>query len=430
MTNLRFSKGSPFNREIGDIASDKSISHRCAMFSVLAEGTSEVRNFLEAEDTLNSLEIVRQLGAEITKENGTYYITPPKTFQEPDNVLDCGNSGTAIRLFCGLLAGKPGFFVLSGDKYLRRRPMKRVIKPLTDIGARIDARANADLAPIAIRGGNLKAFDYTSKISSAQVKSAMILAALGGDGISVYEEPELSRDHTERMLGGMGATIEQSDGKIRIHPQTGPLKPLNITVPTDPSSAFFFAVLAAIIPGSRVVLKNLTLNPTRIEAYKVLERMGAKMEYIQTENVYEPIGDIVVESAPLKAVEVSENISWLIDELPALSVAFAFAEGTSVVKNAEELRVKESDRIDSVVKNLALAGIATTDYPDGYTVTGGTPKGAVFNSHGDHRIAMSFALLSMAADGGSVEDTECIATSFPNFLDLIKGIAEVEHYGR
>jgi 3-phosphoshikimate 1-carboxyvinyltransferase len=400
------------------------------MFSVLADGTSEVRNFLEAEDTLNSLEIVRQLGAEIKKENGTYYITPPKEVKEPGDVLDCGNSGTAIRLFCGLLAGIDGFFVLSGDKYLRRRPMKRVIKPLTDIGAKIDARANGDLAPIAIRGGTLKAFDYTSRISSAQVKSAMILAALGGDGVSLYKEPELSRDHTERMLGGMGATIEQADGKIRIHPQKTALGPLNITVPTDPSSAFFFAVLAAIIPGSRVVLKNLTLNPTRIEAFKVLERMGAKMEYRQSENVYEPIGDIIVESAPLKAVEVSENISWLIDELPALSVAFAFAEGTSVVKNAEELRVKESDRIDSVVKNLALAGIETTDYDDGYTVTGGTPKGAAFNSYGDHRIAMSFALLSMAADGGSIEDTACIATSFPNFLDLIEGIAGVEHYGR
>lgn len=429
MNRLTFSKASAFSKEIATIASDKSISHRCAMFALLANGTSEVENFLEAEDTLNSMEIVRQLGAEIKKENGRYFITPPEVVTEPGDVLDCGNSGTAIRLFCGLLAGIDGFFVLSGDKYLRRRPMKRVIKPLTDIGAKIDARKNGDLAPIAIRGGNLKAFDYESKISSAQVKSAMILAALGADGVSAYREPELSRDHTERMLGGMGAIIEKTDGAIRIHPQKTPLKPLKITVPTDPSSAFFFAVLAAIIPGSRVVLKNLTLNPTRIEAFKVLERMGAGIEYLPKEDVYEPIGDIVVTHAPLRAVRVSENIAWLIDELPALSIAFAFAEGTSVVKNAEELRVKESDRIESVITNLALAGIETTDYPDGYTVTGGTPRGATFNSHGDHRIAMSFALLSMAADGGSVEDTECIATSFPNFLELIEDIAEVERHG-
>jgi len=430
MTTLHIPKAaSPFIEEIGTIASDKSISHRCAMFSLLASGTCEVENFLEAEDTLNSLEIARQLGAEIKKENGVYLITPPEKIKEPSNVLDCGNAGTAIRLFCGLLAGVEGFFVLSGDKYLRGRPMKRVIKPLCDIGAKIDARDGANLAPIAIRGERLKAFKYESKIPSAQVKSAMILAALNADGVSEYRESELSRDHTERMLSGMGAEIKNSDGNIEIHPLSGPLKPLKIKVPSDPSSAFFFAVAAAIIPGSRVVLKNLTLNPTRIEAFKVLQKMGAKMEFVQKENVYEPIGDIIVEYAPLKGVEVSENISWLIDELPALSIAMAFAKGESIVKNAKELRVKESDRIESVAKNLELAGVKVATYEDGYKIAGTHPKGAVFESYGDHRIAMSFSLLGMAAGESAIKDIECIATSFPNFIELISKITETKVHG-
>ena len=420
-----------FDLEISDIAPDKSISHRCAIFSLLSDKKSEITNFLEAEDTLNSLGIVKKLGAEVKKKNNTYFITPPKKIKEPSDILDCGNSGTAMRLFTGLLAGVDGFFVLSGDKYLRGRPMRRVIEPLSKIGAKIDARDNANLAPIAIRGKRLQSFDYESKISSAQVKSAMILSALFAKETSTYLEPSLSRDHSERMLRGMGAEIEElrtsnNKLKIKINPLSKPLKPLNMTVPSDPSSAFFFAVLAAITPNSRVVLKNILLNPTRIEAFRILEQMGAKIEFIQKENIYEPIGDIIVSYSTLKAIEVSKNIAWLIDELPALSIAFAFASGKSIVKNAKELRVKESDRISTVIQNLQLANIKTNEFEDGYEIAGGVPMGAEFNSFGDHRIAMSFALLCAVSGGGVVKDTECIDTSFPNFVSILSKITEVE----
>jgi 3-phosphoshikimate 1-carboxyvinyltransferase len=325
------------------IAPDKSISHRCAMFSLLAQGESRIENFLRAEDTLNTLKIVGQLGATIV-DDGKIITIVSQGIQESDTILDCGNSGTGMRLFCGLLSSAEGHFVLTGDEYLKRRPMKRVTQPLRAIGARLDGRNNGDLAPLSIRGASLKAFNYESKIASAQVKSAMILAALRSDGVCTFSEPELSRDHTERMLLGMGAHIEVNGLQTKVYPLEKLLNPLTIRVPADPSSAFFFAVAAAITPDSSAILEGVTLNPTRIEAFKVLERMGADITYTVTSEKYELIGDITVNYAPLKAVVVEENISWLIDELPVLSIAMACASGTSIVKNAEELRVKESDR--------------------------------------------------------------------------------------
>lgn len=412
----------PFNITIDSIASDKSISHRCAMFSVFSNKTSKIENFLTAEDTLNSLNIVKQLGAQVTQEKGSVTITPKENLGEPDDVLDCGNAGTGMRLFAGLLSSCEGSFVLSGDKYLRARPMKRVTDPLRSIGASIDGRENGNKAPLCIRGNNLKAFEYVSPVDSAQVKSAMILAALKANDICKYKENELTRDHTERMLKGMGANIfTDDDGFINIEPLKDHLEPLNITVPTDPSSAFFFAVAAAITPDSKVVLKNLTLNPTRIEAYKVLEKMGAKVQYIEHENIYEPIGDIIVEHHKLNAVHVNENMSWLIDELPALSIAMSLAKGTSKVSNAKELRVKESDRIKSVVDNLALCGVDYTEFDDGYEIIGGTLNSATINSFGDHRIAMSFAIAGLICDM-NIEDTQCIQTSFPNFMTILDSL--------
>jgi 3-phosphoshikimate 1-carboxyvinyltransferase len=326
-----------FDIEIDSIASDKSISHRCAMFSLFSSQTSYIKNYLTAEDTLNTLSIVGQLGATIKRDGSSVEITPTQILSEPSDVLDCGNSGTAMRLFCGLLASVDGAFTLTGDKYLRNRPMKRVADPLRSIGANIDGRENGNKAPLFIRGvKELQPFTYHSPVDSAQVKSAMILAALRANGISKYKENELTRDHTERMLKGMGATIENDcDGFINIHPLTGHLKPLNIIVPTDPSSGFFFAVAAAITKDARVVIKNVTLNPTRIEAYQVLKRMGAIVNFIEKENIYEPIGDIEIINNELNAVEVNENISWLIDELPALSIAMSLANGTSKVSNAK-----------------------------------------------------------------------------------------------
>lgn len=408
------------------IASDKSISHRCAIFSLLSDQPSLIKNYLQAEDTLCTLNIAQLLGAVVEHESdGTMRIAPPSKVQEPASILDCGNSGTAIRLLMGFLSSCQGFFVLYGDQYLCSRPMRRVADPLRSVGAMIDGRSEGNFAPLAIRGQKLKAFEYESKIASAQVKSALILAALQADGVSTFQEPELSRDHSERMLRGMGANIESNGLHVSIHPQTKPLKPLHLTVPNDPSSGFFFAVAAAICPGSQVVLHNMLLNKTRIEAYHVLARMGAKVEFIETSNQYESVGDIRISAAPLGGVCVEENISWLIDELPALSIAFACASGKSIVKNAEELRVKESDRISSVVKNLQKCGIEVDEFHDGYEVTGGVLQKAVINSFGDHRIAMSFAIAGLKC-GMEIEDIECINTSFPNFLDLLSQIGTID----
>ncbi len=424
MNKVEVSPCSSFSLNISEIAPDKSISHRSVMFSMLAEGTSEITNFLRAEDTLNSLEIVKNLGATVIDDGITIKISSDG-IKESSEILDCGNSGTGMRLFCGLLSSAEGHFVLTGDEYLRRRPMKRVTAPLRNIGAKVDGRNNGDLAPLSIRGSSLKAFDYESKIASAQVKSAMILAALRADGVCTYTEPELSRDHTERMLKGMGADIQVEGLKTTISPMKKLLSPLVIRVPADPSSAFFFAVAAAITPHSNIVLEGVTLNETRIEAFKALERMGANISYEITDNKYEPIGNISVKHAPLKAITVEDNISWLIDELPVLSVAFACADGVSIVKNAEELRVKESDRISTVVNGLEACGIEVSEYEDGYTVKGGAMNSATIDSHGDHRIAMSFMIAGLQC-GMIVNDVDCVNTSFPNFFELLQKITKIE----
>lgn len=423
---LEVSAADRFELTIDSIATDKSISHRCAIFSLLSDKPSKIKNFLKAEDTLNSLGIAVALGAKAEWDGNMLTITPPEKLSEPDDVLDCGNSGTTIRLMSGFLSSIDGFFVLTGDKYLRRRPMKRVADPLRSVGAKIDGRDGGNLAPLAIRGGKLDGITFESKISSAQVKSALILAALNAKTPSVISEPELSRDHTERMLAGMGADI-RVDGKIYVSPMSAPLKPLEMSVPSDPSSAFFFGVAAAITEGAKITLKNLTLNPTRVEAFEILKKMGAKVKFVERENVYEPIGDIVVEGAKLKAVEVSENISWLIDELPALSIAMAVAEGESVVRNAKELRVKESDRITTVMTNLRAFGIDCEEFEDGYKIRGGELKSAHVTSFGDHRLAMSFAIASLKC-GGKIDGFEAVSTSFPNFVELLSKISEVREY--
>ena len=425
MKSVNIVPAKPFDFKTDKIASDKSISHRSVMFALLADGESKIRNFLRAEDTLNSLEIVKNLGANV-QDDGELIVISSSGIKESEHILDCGNSGTGMRLFCGLLSSAEGHFILSGDEYLCRRPMKRVTAPLRSIGAKLDGRNDGDLAPLSIRGASLKAFHYESKIASAQVKSAMILAALRSDGVCTYTEPELSRDHTERMLKGMGADIKVDGLTTTIAPMKNLLSPLDIRVPADPSSAFFFAVAAAITPNSCVVLEGVTLNKTRIEAFKALERMGADITYKLTDDKYEPIGDITVKYAPLHAITIEDNISWLIDEIPALSIAFACAEGVSIVKNAEELRVKESDRISTVVVGLRACGIEVDEVKDGYSVKGGELHSAVIDSHGDHRIAMSFIIAGLLC-GMQVQDIDCINTSFPNFFELLGNLTKIEY---
>lgn len=428
--NLKIHKCEKFSIICNNIASDKSISHRVAIFSLLSNKPSFVRNYLQGDDTLHTLQIAQMLGLNVAEYDGELILTPPDKIQEPCDVLDCGNAGTAIRLYMGLLSSQKGMFVLSGDRYLNKRPMKRIISPLKSIGATIYGREDNNYAPIVIHGGHLESFNYTSEISSAQVKSAMILAALFAKDSCIYSEYELSRDHTERMLVGMGAEIENMDNNtIKINPLKEKLKPIEIEIPSDPSSAFFFAVAVSIIPDSRCILKNVLLNKTRIEAFKALEKMGVIINYKETSNIYDSIGDIeIISPSELCAVDIRDNISWLIDEIPALAVALSCANGTSSVGNAKELRVKESDRISSIVNNLKKCGIEVEELEDGFVITGGIPRYAKVDSFGDHRIAMSFAILGLKC-GIDIEDSDCISVSFPNFVEILKQITRIECEG-
>lgn len=428
---LEVFKAEHFSLDTNKIAADKSISHRCAIFSLLSDKPSFIRNYLEGEDTLDTLEIAKKLGLKVERQDGGLLLVPPKMILEPDTILYCGNAGTAIRLYLGLLSAQNGIFVLSGDMYLNKRPMRRVVEPLRSIGAEILGRENGNFAPLVVVGNPaLSAFDFTSKIPSAQVKSAMILSALFAKGESYYCEPELSRDHSERILMGMGAEIESqmqgSAAHIRIKPLKEKLKPLTLEIPADPSSAFFFALALAITPNTRGVLRNVLLNKTRIEAFKVLEKMGVQINYHITAETYERIGDIeVVAPKVLKAVSVSENIAWLIDEIPAIAIAMACAKGVSCVTGAQELRVKETDRIKAVVDNLKLCGIDAEEKEDGFTICGGEFKKACVPSYGDHRIAMSFAIAGLKC-GMEIENAEYINISFPNFLEILKTITPIK----
>lgn len=420
----------PFNASFEHLASDKSISHRCAIFSLLSSEPSVIENYLEAEDTLNTLKIIQALGANVRWDKNKITITPPKEIKSTKaKVLDCGNSGTAIRLLMGFLASKQGEFILDGDEYLRKRPMRRVVEPLEKIGAVFEGKDKANFAPIKVKGKKLEFFSYDSPIASAQVKTAMILAGLNGKGCKI-SEPSLSRDHSEKMLSAMGASLsvdESKDGKIKIEVSSlkSPLKPINMVVPNDPSSCFFYALAAAIIPNSSVEIKNMLLNKTRIEAFKVLSRMGAKIEYKPKSGGYDDTGDVKISyNGRLKAVDVSENIAWLIDEAPALAIAFACADGTSTLKNAKELRVKECDRIAVTVSALRACGIEASELEDGFTITGGVAKSASIDSHGDHRIAMSFAVLGLLC-GMEISKSEFIATSFPNFTKCLESLGAV-----
>ncbi|RVZ72025.1 3-phosphoshikimate 1-carboxyvinyltransferase [Helicobacter pylori] len=415
-------------------ASDKSLSHRAVIFSLLAQKPCFVRNFLMGEDCLSSLEIAQNLGAKVenTAKN-SFKITPPTAIKEPNKILNCNNSGTSMRLYSGLLSAQKGLFVLSGDNSLNARPMKRIIEPLKAFGARILGREDNHFAPLVIVGSPLKACDYESPIASAQVKSAFILSALQAQGVSVYKESELSRNHTEIMLKSLGAKIHNQDGVLMISPLEKPLEAFDFTIANDPSSAFFFALACAITPKSRLLLKNVLLNPTRIEAFEALKKMGASIEYAIQSRDLEIIGDIYIEHAPLKAISIDQNIASLIDEIPALSIAMLFAKGKSMVKNAKDLRAKESDRIKAVVSNFKALGIECEEFEDGFYVEGledisplkqrfSRIKPPIIKSFNDHRIAMSFAVLTLILPL-EIDNLECANISFPTFqlwLNLFK----------
>ncbi|MGL2425013.1 3-phosphoshikimate 1-carboxyvinyltransferase [Helicobacter pylori] len=415
-------------------ASDKSLSHRAVIFSLLAQKPCFVRNFLMGEDCLSSLEIAQNLGAKVENiAKNSFKITPPTAIKEPNKILNCNNSGTSMRLYSGLLSAQKGLFVLSGDNSLNSRPMKRIIEPLKAFGARILGREDNHFAPLAIVGSPLKACDYESPIASAQVKSAFILSALQAQGTSTYKESELSRNHTEIMLKSLGANIHNQDGVLKISPLEKPLEAFDFTIANDPSSAFFFALACAITPKSRLLLKNVLLNPTRIEAFEVLKKMGASIEYAIKSKDLEIIGDIYIEHAPLKAIAINQNTASLIDEIPALSIAMLFAKGKSMVRNAKDLRAKESDRIKAVVSNFKALGIECEEFEDGFYIEGledisqlkqhfSKIKPPLIKSFNDHRIAMSFAVLTLALPL-EIDNLECANISFPTFqlwLNLFK----------
>ncbi|WP_129126731.1 3-phosphoshikimate 1-carboxyvinyltransferase [Geomonas oryzae] len=409
------------------VPGDKSISHRSIMFGSIASGITRVSGFLRGEDALATLEAFRAMGVRIDDDGETVTIHGKGLhgLEEPGDVLDCGNSGTSMRLLTGLLAGQNFFSVLSGDKYLRARPMKRVVGPLSRMGARISGRAGGEKAPLAIQGGKLTGIEYDSPVSSAQVKSAIMLAGLYADGETVVREPHLSRDHSERMLRAFGARVETFEGGVRVF--GGPeLTGRDIVVPGDISSAAFFMVAALVVPGSELMIRGVGVNPTRTGILDILKGMGGDIELLnEREESGEPVADLLVRSSKLKAMEISgEVVPRAIDEFPSICVAAALAEGTTVVRDASELRVKETDRIAAMADNLRRAGVTVTETPDGMEITGvASLKGCAADSFGDHRIAMSMTVAGLTAEGNTtISDVECIATSFPGFRELLEGV--------
>ncbi|MFZ5996479.1 MAG: 3-phosphoshikimate 1-carboxyvinyltransferase [Nitrospirota bacterium] len=427
MKNIELKKVKSLKGEITP-PPDKSISHRSIMFASLAEGKSVVRNFLRAEDPISTMNAFRMLGIDI-QDNGKEVIIHgkgPHGLKEPFDIINCGNSGTTVRLIAGILAGNPFFSALTGDDSLKQRPMARVVNPLKEMGAIINGRAGNKYLPIAIQGGNLKAIRYTMPMSSAQVKSCLILAGLYAEGETVITEPYKSRDHTERMLKAMGALIEVNNLSVSIKGGS-PLRAIEVDVPADFSSAAFFIVAALLVPGSEVMIKNVGMNPTRNGLLEVIKNMGASVELLNSREVSgEPVADLYCTTAGiLKATTISkEMIPSLIDEFPILCILATQAEGVTEVRGAEELRVKESDRIKAMATELKKLGVELEEYPDGISIKGKTPlKGSYVESYGDHRIAMSLAVASLIAEGTmTINDAACVDISFPGFFEQLKSL--------
>ncbi|PNU20744.1 3-phosphoshikimate 1-carboxyvinyltransferase [Geothermobacter hydrogeniphilus] len=418
---------SRFGGEI-TVPGDKSISHRSIMLGSLAEGETLVRGFLHGEDNHATLAAFRAMGIRIEERadgallihgHGLHGLT------EPEDVLDCGNSGTTMRLMTGLLSGQAFFSVLTGDQYLRRRPMKRVTTPLSLMGARIQGRDGDERAPLAIRGGSLVGIDYHSPIASAQVKSALLLAGLYADGPTTVHEPHLSRDHSERMLSFFGADLRTFAGGVTIQPQPR-LSGREVAVPGDISSAAFFLVAALITPGSELLIRNVGINPTRSGVIDILQAMGGCIEPLNCREVSgEPVADLLVRHSDLRGIEIGGDlVPRAIDEFPVISVAAAVAEGVTVIRDARELRVKETDRIAAMVTELGKLGADLEAREDGMVIHGReTLSGGRVDSHGDHRIAMSMAIAGLRAAGEvRIDNTACTATSFPDFWELLEKV--------
>lgn len=406
------------------VPGDKSISHRSIMLGAIADGVTEISGFLEGEDALSTLNAFRAMGVKIEgpdRGNVRVYGVGLRGLKAPVGPLDMGNSGTSMRLLSGLLAGQGFDVTMVGDVSLSKRPMERVAKPLRLMGAVVETQEGGR-PPLTIRGQkSLRGIHYDLPMASAQVKSCLLLAGLYADGETSVTEPAPTRDHTERMLRGFGYTVEQRGPATVAVRGGGKLVATPIEVPADISSATFFMVAAAIAPGSDVTLTHVGINPTRIGVINILKLMGADLTLSNQREVGgEPVADIRIRQAPLRGIEIpEEQVPLAIDEFPALFIAAACAEGTTVLRGAEELRVKESDRIQVMADGLKTLGISAEPTPDGIVIQGGQMGGGTINSHHDHRIAMSFSVAALRASAPiHIEDCDNVATSFPNFVEL------------
>jgi len=419
-----------------DLPGDKSVSHRYAMLAALAEGTSELRHFSAAADCHSTLACISALGAEVKTDQDTVRVTGRglRGLRSSGRALDAGNSGTTMRLLSGILAGQKFSSKLTGDDSLQKRPMMRVIGPLREMGADIHARDD-NFAPLEIRGTKLKAIDYQMPIASAQVKSAVLLAGLFADGVTCVTEPARTRDHTELALEEFGAAIEKDGRTIRIHGLgaangSGMLVAKSLSVPGDLSSAVFFIAAASLFPDSNVLIHNVGLNPTRTAILDLFAAMGASIEILGLKSAHgEIVGDLAVKGASLKGgVIAGEQIPLVIDELPMLAALGPHTEEGIEIRDAAELRVKESDRIAALAENLRRMGASVEERPDGLKVEGrraGKLRGAEIEPHGDHRIAMAFAVAGLAAEGNTaIRDADCAGVSFPTFFHELNRLAE------
>jgi len=404
------------------VPGDKSISHRAVMLGSIADGKTTVSGFLPGEDCISTIQCFRALGVKIEQQNDqvTIYGKGLDGLKEPETVLNVGNSGTTNRLLLGLLSGRPFHAILLGDESIAKRPMDRVAIPLRKMGAHIDGRENGKYPPIAVRGGNLKGIDYESPVASAQVKSAILLAGLQAEGTTSVTEPSVSRDHTERMLKSFGVNVRRNGTTVSIEGKQT-LKATHINVPADISSAAFFIVAALITKNSSIILKDVGINPTRSGILDALIAMGANIQ-IKNKRMFndEPVADLHVSSSELKNIEIKGDIiPRLIDEIPILALAATQAEGTMAIKNAEELKVKETNRIDAVATQLNRLGANIEPTDDGMIIHGKSNlKGGAVDSLGDHRIGMMLAVASLVCENETtLENESCINISYPNFFE-------------
>jgi len=407
----------------------KGISHRALLLAALAEGPSRVVGLANGADVVSTVSVLERLGVEIAFPDARSVAVQghgAAALREPDTVLDCGNSGTTMRMVAGMLAGRPALAVLTGDASLSARPMGRVTRPLQAMGATVDGRADGTLAPLTVRGGGLVGARHVLDVASGQVKTALLLAGLQASGLTEVVEPAPSRDHTERMLVALGAPVERLD-RTTVRIGAGTPAPFSIEVPGDPSSAAFFVVAATLVPGSSVVLEDVSLNPDRIGYVDVLRRMGANIDVRETgQRVGEPVGDLAVESSPLTGIEIV-GTEAIVDELPVLAVAGAFAHGDTTISGASEMAVKESNRIETIAEILRGLGVAVEPRADGLVVHGGAPQGAPVASRGDHRIAMAAAVGGAAAEGATtIAGWRSVGISYPGFAADLCRLQEPE----